>query len=346
MSARGGARIMEAARWLLSPPALFWMAAAWVFLYVSYSLWSKEAFGAYVLMLSTNPLLQLPYLVFIVSGSANLWRFAASRFRTSPLSAAAWVILPTGVLVYLMGFFMSAVMAQSGIKLVGLGDVVRPPWQQELYRVSSVSSGLAAEVMDMEAEGSPIFTFEPEIYLDTPGGQRRVGVFPPSRIGRTYYHILDFGIAPLVRVTRQGRSVSEGLVVMNLLPPGRTDSFTLNALPAYRMIVSMMPKREMSKGGQVASVYEPMTPAYRVVVQKGDETVFDGDTVDPVVFDGLVLEFGPPGYWIRLEASRNLGIVFIYAGVILIVLGSPLFVIAVAARMAGPLLDVLRQRKE
>lgn len=342
MSGMSG-RIKALIRVVFLPSALFWMAVAWVFMYVTYAVWAKEAFASYISMLSTSLLMQIPYLLFMASGAVNLWRFAASRFRVSALSAPAWIMLPAGILVYLAGFFMSAVMADSGSKFVGLGDAVRPPWQQETYRVTRVVSGLAGEVMDMDTGGSAIFVFEPEIYLDTPYGERRVGVFPPARIGGTYYHILDFGIAPLVRLSRYGATVSEGLVILKLLPPGRVDSFNLPSLP-YRVVTGMLPKREMSKGGQRASVYDPMAPAYSVVIQKGDEIVFDGDTREPVTFDGLTLEFGPPGYWVRLDAARNPGMILFYAGVIMMTMGLPLFVLAATGRMSGPLLLALRKR--
>ena len=49
-----------------SPAAMFWLLAAWVFLYATLAIWSQEAFATYMRRLPKELLLQIPFVIFIL----------------------------------------------------------------------------------------------------------------------------------------------------------------------------------------------------------------------------------------------------------------------------------------
>lgn len=328
-----------AIRWLASggPSALtFWMLAAWILYYVTRAVTGKEAFSSFVLSLGRSPLPQGLFVLFLLVSLGSLLRFALRRFRHSRLTAPLWCLLPLGLWLYLLGFFISAVFSQSGSIFVGLGDEVRPPWQARAYRVAAMESGFKPEILDIDTGQSPVFRFEPKVYLAGGESIHEVGAFPPTRVGNTYYHILDFGIAPGVRIYEGSRLLYEQYVIQRLLPPGRQDDFVLDSFADYRFVVSMAPKRYIVKGEKKVGVYEPDSARYNVVVQRGQEILLDTSTEGSIVLDGLDVQFMRPRYWVRLEGASNPGMGIFATGVVLCLVGLPvtLMVLFVSALRA------------
>jgi len=319
---------------IFSPSTMFWLLAAWVFMYATLSIWTVEAFGKFMERLPDDLLLQVPFAIFIIVSSVNYVSYVISRVRASWLSAPFWLLAPTGALLFLAGFFMSAVSSESGRIFVGTGSVVQPPWQDRQYVVSKIDTGLKDEFIDMGQGGGLIFKLSPRLFLQGGGQSHEVGIFPPTKVSSTYYHIMDFGLAPGVRISRDGEVLKEGFVIQRLLPPGLRSSFDLSPFP-YRFSIKILPEREMIKGGEKLHVYNIKKPAYSVVIEKGLDVVFEGDSTSPIEVDGLSIEFYEPDYWFWLEGSRNPGYMLLAYGIILFAAGVPLLLIAMVFNAHG-----------
>ena len=336
-------RAFRVLKWTFSPAALFWMVAAWIFMYASIAIWSKEAFGTYMNKLGEEPLLQAPFIVFLVIATVNFILYAVSRFRSSWITAPVWLMFPMGILLFLVGFYISAVYTETGRKVVGTGDIINPPWQQGSYVVGAVESGLDDEIIDIESGQSSLFSFAPRVFIDGMGKRHEVGVFPPTLVENTYYHIMDFGLAPFVKLESGGRIINQGYVIQKILPPGVRDSFELPPLP-YRFAVTMKPQRYIVKKNYKAGVYRISSSSYEVVIQKGVDIIFDGNSDKPIEFDGIRMTFGAPDYWVWLEATRSPGLPVLAAGVIVITLGAGLWMIALVLVAVRGVLYVMRER--
>jgi len=326
-----------------SPAAMFWLLAAWVFLYATMAIWSKEAFAGYMRRLPDELILQIPFVVFILVATGNFIGYCISRFRSSWLSAPLWLLAPAGCLLFILGFFLSAVSSDSNRIFVGTQSMVQPPWQKGSYIVSRIDTGLKDEIVDIREDYGLIFSLSPRLYLDGEGLRHEVGVFPPTKVENTYYHIMDFGLAPGVRISREGRVLTEGFVIQKILPPGLRDSFELKPFP-YRFAIKMLPVREMTKAGEKLGVFNLKDPLYSVVIEKGEEIVFDGDSSGPIELDGLSISFYGPDYWFWLEGARNPGYMVLASGILLLVTGVPLLLAAVILRVFSSIREAATAR--
>lgn len=329
-------------RLMSSRELLLFLAGAWIFYYVTYTIWSKEAFGSFMQALEEGIFFKALFVLFIVCMSFNLLRGGAERLRRGKALFALWVLLPAGVLVFLVGFFLSSSYRQHGRAFVGLGSEVRPPWQGRTYHVSDIKSPLKKELLDIEA-GSGIFSYEPSIVLDTGTEKVEVGVFPPKKIGDTYYHIMDFGLAPGVRLSQEARLVREVYIIQRILPPPAQDSFEIKPFP-YKFTIWMTPERTLRKGKTKAKLYNLDSPSYMVTVLKGEEVVFEGDSREGVRFDGLRLSFEKPAYWVWLEASRSPGMPLLVAGISMMAVGLPLMFVYMILKIRSSRRSVAMER--
>jgi hypothetical protein len=321
---------------LSSPAALFWLGGAWVFYYVTFAVWSREAFASFVAGLGDNPLIQAPFVVFLLSAFLNMLRSGAGRYRKGKALFALWSVLPAGVFVFLLGFFVSAALRQHAWLIVGEGDALRPGWQEAAYGVEKIRSPLKDEMLDIagEAGAGVVFQYEPVIVVNSGRGPVEVGAFPPRKIGGTYYGILDFGLAPGVRLLKDGRVLEEGYMLQKLLPPGVPDTFEISPFP-YRFTLSIAPARVVEKGRARAKVYNVKTPTYNVSVHKGEEAVFEGGSEGGVSFDGLSLSLFEPVYWVKVQAVKDPGIPLLVGGLALAAAGLPLTLAYLVVRVPG-----------
>jgi hypothetical protein len=310
---------------------LFWLLFVWVFYYVTYAIWSKEAFATFVTGLADNLLIQIPFVLFLASGALNILRESAARYREGRGLFLLWIFLPLGLLVFLTGFFMSASLRDHGFIVKGEGETVKPPWQDRTYRISGIKNPIRDEFLDAEP-GSLIFEYEPRVTLDTGQGEVEFGVFPPRNIEGTYYHILNFGLAPGVRLSDGKRMLKEGYVIQNILPPGVRDEFELPPFP-YRFSLRIAPEKILEKGRTTVKVYDMKNPSYVVTVRRGEDTIFEGESVDGVAFDGLVMSFFEPSSWVMLDIARDPGRLVIVIGIAAILIGAPLMLVLMAYRL-------------
>jgi len=312
-------RVLTAA---FSPSTMFWMMAAWVLYYVTLAVWRDEALGHFMIRLNTDPVHQIPFYGFVIILVVNYLGFFYKKMRTSWRAALVWLVLPTGVVFFILGFLISSVSPQPGRLIVSLGDPVSPPWDKTGYVVDKIDSGLKEEVTDLVTGENLIFNYEPKIYLEGGGIKHEVGVFPPAKVGNTYFHIMDFGLAPGVRIERDGKVLEEGYVIQKILPLGLRDSFEIEPLP-YRIAIKLHPIRQVVAGETKLDVYGLVHPVYDVVVQRGQDIVFEGVSSEAIEFDGLVLSFLDPVPWVWLEGGRAFGLPVLVAGILFIIIGLP-----------------------
>jgi hypothetical protein len=326
-------KIRKLAATVSSKGFLLCLVGLWVIYYVTFAVWSKEAFARFVTALNSNPLAQAFFIILLISAFLNLLRASVRRFRESRLMFSLWILLPAGLMVFLTGFFMSAAFRQHEWLVKGDGEIVQPKWQEKPYVVSAIIPSLKDEMLDIDS-GSGIFQYEPKVVLDTEEGMAKVGVFPPRNIGGTYYHVLQFGMAPGIRLLDGEEVLQEGHMLQRILPPGAQDGFSLPPHP-YRFFLRIAPDRTVTKGRTKAKVYNIRNPSYVVTVLKGENTIFEGDSRQGVEFDGLSLTFTEPTYWVLIEAAKDPGLAVIVCGVALVAAGAPLMLVFMALRIRG-----------
>jgi hypothetical protein len=294
---------------------MLWLLAAWVVYYVTSAIVAPEAFARFAQDLGESLFLKTGYTLFLVSALLNLLRAFRTRFAVQKFLGIVWVVLPFGMFLVLLGFFVSLATREHAWNKVGLGDMVTPPWEKTLNRVFKIDVPIGETMLSAE-EGSGIFLYEPAVWVGkTPGETVRIGAFPPARIGDTYYNVLDFGLAPGVRLAGAKGVIHAGHVILKVLPPGAEDVF---ALGSYRVSLRIVPERIMERGKTKVKVYDFVSPAYHVSVYRGDEMIFEGDSREGVSFDGHELSFMKPEHWVWLQAARDPGMNILRSGLAII----------------------------
>jgi hypothetical protein len=208
-----------------------------------------------------------------------------------------------GVALFLVSSFLSLTTREVRWQLLGKGDTLQVPWERRVFRVDRIESALRQSML--RTEDSLIFDYEPVTFLsDSAGNRYRVGAFPPQKVGRSYMHILNFGIGPGVELSRGGKTISRGYYALRLVPFGGTDSFEIKPMP-YKFYLTILPNKLIKKAGEEVRVYNVERPRYHVEILKGDRKIFSGETEDSVRFDGMKLRFLRPENWVLLEVVYN-----------------------------------------
>lgn len=304
---------------LSSTAALIWLITGWVIYYVTNAVWSKEAFAKFIGGLSNNPLLQIPYIVFLICLVLNIIRAGREKFKSEIIGFLLWVFAPIGIFIFLSGYFVSSALRAQEWQLAGEGDSVIAPWQKEGLKVLRIDSSLKPEILDIQEEEGSFFAYEPKIILSDGVKEYAVGVFPPKKIKGTYYHILNFGLGPGIRLLNpEGAIIKEGFLALRILPPGAIDNFEI---APYRFSIRLAPDRFIKKGNTEVKVFSLVNPSYNVSVYKGEELIFEGDSKDAILFDNIRVEFTPPTYWTYLEVVKDPGMGLILLGIALIFIG-------------------------
>ena len=311
---------------LSSKAFLLWLIGGWIVYYVLSSIWEKEAFGGFAAGINKNPLIQVPFVMFLISGYLNLIRGSKDVFKKRKIQFLAWLVLPVGTLLFLTGFFLSLYLRQSGQTILGEGDVISPPWVSETYKVADIKPGLRESLLDTAVDRG-IFAHEPEItLLDKSMNSFKVGAFPPTKIDGTYYHILNFGIAPGIRLLQDGRIRSEGYMPLRILVLGSSDFFEIPPYP-YRFLISLEPEKTFQKAELSVSMFNFKTPVYRIRVFKGEKLIAEGNSRRGIKFDDLALHFFDHTFWVSLKAARDPGRPVMLSGILLIAAGVPISLI-------------------
>jgi len=305
---------------LLESKALsVWMVSVWVIYYVTMTFWSKEAFATFVKVLSENILFQGLFIIFLINLSVRFFNYVRRRQRGGLLGRMGGGALLAGVLLLLIGFLVSVTTKLPMRSLVGEDHMIHTPWDGRRYKVQRVVPSLKSNILDID-EGLGIFRFEPKITVEYRGRLKEVGAFPPSRFGRTYMHILQCGLAPGVRVSRNGQVFHEGYAALRLLPPGGTDVLKLERTP-YSFLFKLMPVEMLRKGELEVGRYDLADPLYDIRVLRGNEEIARGRSDERIEFDGYSLAILPTTYWAFLDVVRDDGIPIVASGLILMAMG-------------------------
>lgn len=308
---------------------LLWISGAWIIYYVLQAIWVKEAFGGFVTGLRASLLFQIPFVLFFVSGSLNVIRVSRDIFKRSKMECAVWLILPVGALLFFTGFFLSITLRESAQKVVGEGNIISPPWVSESYRLVSIDPGLKDRITDFDVYKG-IFAYEPKVtVIDSSARAVKIGAFPPEKIEDTYYHILNFGLAPGLRLFEGSQLKEEGHMALNILVPGSSDFFEISPLP-YRFIISLEPEKTLLKKQKQVFEFNLKDPVFYVKAFKGEKVVAEGNSIDGINVGDYTVRFIKPAFWVLLEAVKDPGISVMHAGIVLLTIGIPMSVMRYA----------------
>lgn len=309
---------------LASKAFLLWVLIAWISYYSFSSIWVDEAFGNFIAQLRDNIIIQVPFILFLVSAFMNLIRASKKSFQQSRAGYIFWLILPLGVIIFFSGFFLSVTQREQGQRILGEGDMIDPPWSKEKYSIINIDPGLRDSLLDIE-RGIGIFSHEPKLtVIDRFSQKSEIGAFPPKKLKGTYYHILNLGIAPGVRLLQGGNIISQGYMILRILMPGSSDFFEIPPYP-YKFIVSLDPEKKIQKGRVRASEFNLKQPQYNVRVFKGEKMIAEGNSRNGIKLDNMTLDFYKPIYWALVEGVKDPALPVMHAGVVLITFGVPLY---------------------
>ncbi len=311
---------------LSSRSLLVLLVAGWVILYVTVAIFLKEAFATFIGGLKDNPLIYVPYMIFLASGYANLIRVVV--VSVIPLKYRLLrIFFPLGVMVFLTGFFVSIQLRQFDWIITGEGDVIRTRWDGQEYLISKVRSGIKERFLDIEEEGG-VLAYEPRaIVVDRSSRQVEIGAFPPGRFNGNYFHILNFGIAPHFVLFEGDKVITEGYVPMRLIPVGSSDFFDIPSYP-YRFTLSISPERLFDKGKIRVAEYNLKNPRFRIRITRGETVIAEGEGVREISFHNLRIVFNDSIPWIMLEAVNDPGLPVMVAGIFITLSGLPLWLIS------------------
>jgi len=308
-------RILSSTRLTIGIPAMF------VFYYITVAIWSGEAFGKYIILISSDNRARAIYCIFLINISLvilnRLWSLRRSIFRLLLRSP-----LYIGFILFLLSSFLSINLRDTRWMLLGEGDVIRLPWDRVSYRVMRIESALESDVT--RRSDSPVFDYEPYVWLlDSIGQTHRIGAFPARRINNTYMHILNFGIAPVIELREGKRVIASGPVALRLIPFGGTDSFEIRE---YKFNLKVMPNSIIKDDrGEITRRYDLQRPEYHIQVIKGDRLILEGISDDEIRFDSNVMRFYRPIFWIQLELVHDPVYPFFIISLLMTIIGMIIF---------------------
>jgi len=323
-------------RVLSSKTFLLWLIGGWIIYYVSSAIWMRESFANFVVGMQTKLAIRILFILFLISGYLNIVRVSMDIFKKGRLLFFTWIFFPLGFIVFLSGFFISISTRQFDWITVGEGHTVKPRWSSETCTIGSIKSGLEDSFLDTDVRfGKGIFKYEPKItILDKTSKAFEVGAFPPTKIGNTYYHILNFGLAPGIRLSEKGSVRAEGYMPLKILLPGSSDYSEIQPYP-YRFLISLLPEKTIQKGSETASQFNLKKPVYKIKVFKGEKVIAEGDSREEIKFDDITISVFDSTFWILLEAVKDLAVPVVLSGIFLTALGIPLYLLRFFLKLSG-----------
>ena len=299
-----------------SPVLTLFFLSAGVFSYLSFSVWSSEAFAWHMIQLRNSVLAQTLAVLFILNVSGRTVR-AVWRMRQSRLRLFLRLPLFLGLIIFLNAFFLSHVFRSNRWELVGEGDIVTLGRTKE-YRVVRIDPAIGDEVYRSETSDG-IFRYEPLLELADPeGGRYTVKAYPPLRINGSYLHVLNFGIGPGIELIDHGQTVSKSYVALRLLPFGSVDKFEIPPYP-YRFYLSILPGKTLMRGERKVQYYDLKKPRYRTEIEKGEKIILREESADAVQFDEQMrINFFEPGRWVIIEEVRDPFVMWFFLGLVLL----------------------------
>ncbi len=304
------------------------LIGAWIVYYISLFTWSEEPLARFMVGLKNNIFFQILFVIFLMSLTGGFLVTLREHKKRSILYAIMMSFFPLGVIIFFIGFFLSAVIRNDTLILTGKDDMIGIPWSGREYYVMDVKPSIKKKFLDIEIEGdSPIFSHEPWILITDFNTSYRIGVYPPVRIDETFFHILNYGIAPSIRLKDlRGNTILDGDFAMKLLPPGNIDYAFLGELP-YRITLKLLPSGEIKRGKTVAKTYNLDDNLYELKIfrikSKNEPEILIKETItsQPISFDNYLIEIKGHTYWVLLEIVKDDAVYLIGAGIVIIFTG-------------------------
>lgn len=316
---------------VFAPRSIFWLLWLWVLYYVTLAMFKDEAFAGFVVAHKTNPVvLGISILTLIILTGAFL-RYCLYGIKRNGKVFLLNLILPFGVLLFLAGFVFVSGFGISKFLFLQEGQEFRAPWNKEAFRVESVDVKVVENYFEKQ-QGVGILSREPKVEFSLGNKRKIIGAFPPTRMGGAYHHVLGFGISPGIELFENGKSVQKGNVNLMLLPPGAEDHIDIEGLP-YRIYIRLAPEKIVEDGGEKIKLYDLFNPRFFIRVERGAELVFDGDSDQMVIFDEFALKFYQNTYWVWIKVVRGIGVPFVWAGFLFMLLGAPVSVVLLGIRL-------------
>lgn len=130
---------------LSSKELLIWLVILWIVYYLTAAIWWKEAFAHFVISLKNNPVSQGLYAALITNLAIRLVRTlkkGQQAFRKAPLLL--------GFLIFLIGFFLSAITKNVNYVIMGEGERYSPLWEDYTLYVDKVNAPIKEMYLDQE----------------------------------------------------------------------------------------------------------------------------------------------------------------------------------------------------
>lgn len=327
-------RLEKVIAFLGSPTLTVWLVGIFVVYYLTISVWIGEAFARYVQMVSSSTVFRMFFVLFLL----NLVLRVADAVRSRRSGWTALLLrlpLLLGMVLVLASFFLSLNYREmKWSQPLGEGDPIEFPWDQEHYQIVSVEKAINKRAM--RTDDSVIFDYEPGITIVGPDGEKRaIGAFPPRKVGKSFLHVLQFGIGPGIELRRGNEVLWKGYVAPRLVPFGSVDTVEIPPYP-YQFYLSIIPTGVLQKGKEAARTYDLERPRYLIKIVKGDRTIAEKETEDTVAFDGnMTLTFFTPSDWVLIEAVRDPFLPWFAFSILLLLVGVLLFPFSYLVRRAG-----------
>ncbi len=290
--------------WLSSATLTVWFLTAFVLYYLTMAIWSEEAFAHFIEALSSSWPVRVLYIMFALNVTLRITTTLGRTFKKRKVKFFLMGPFMVGIVLFLFSSFLSVNLRQTKWLLVGQDQTVVLPWEEGIFRVLKIEPAIKQNTLRI-GSSTRVFDYEPFLLLAGPDGQvRRIGAFPAKKVSKTYFHVLNFGLAPEVELYRQGRLLQKGYLALKVLPFGAVDRFTMQGLP-YEFFIHIVPNKVTKKGDTSARYYDITRPVYNLEVFKADRRVLNTQVRDEVSFDGYTLRFLSPTYWELLEAVRD-----------------------------------------
>jgi hypothetical protein len=139
----------------------------------------------------------------------------------------------------------------------------------------------------------------------------KISSFPPTRVGRYYMFITNFGIAPGIGVRMKGNQLPGfySHFILNNIPPGTQDSFTIEGLPYSFFFKIDLPLKKLEDNWLINKQYKMI-----LTIKKEKKTVFEGEIWEgqKIELEGFELEILKPLTWVGIAIMKDEAVKLIF----------------------------------
>ena len=143
----------------------------------------------------------------------------------------------------------------------------------------------------------------------------KISSFPPTRVGKYYMFITNFGVAPGIRIWIKENQVLlfySNFILTNV-PPGTQDSFTIEGLPYLFFFKIDLPLHKLEENWLVNQQYKMI-----LTIKKERKTIFEGEISEgqKIELEGYELEISKPLTWVSIAIMKDEAIKLIFSSFI------------------------------